>query len=176
MAIMSHREPLLVKNKDDQPPVTAFPRVIHSDEVPDLDAVDHFVFRDLADRARAIAQLAPAERRALADAGQLESRYPVSFEGLREGYERLAAQYEASGLPRKAARSYFRALVVATAREDDGAIATISEQIARLALATGDRPAAVSYLKGGIEFARRAGDEQRQRRLERQLRDLEPAE
>lgn len=92
---------------DDEPPAKMFPRVIHHDEVPDLDAVSHFVFRDLVDRARAIASLEPSERRALVDTGQLAARFPVTFEGLCDGYKRLAADYETSGQRPKATRSYF---------------------------------------------------------------------
>jgi hypothetical protein len=71
-------------------------------EVLDLHAVDRFVFRHLVDRARAIAGLDQTERRALVDAGQLNARFLVTFEGVREGYERLAGEYEASGRQRDA--------------------------------------------------------------------------
>lgn len=161
---------------DDEPQIKSFPRVIYYDELPELGAVNHFVFRDLVDRARAIAGLEPSERRAVVDAGQLRERFPVTFAGLREGYESAAADYEAAGQPRKAARSYFRALVVAVAQQNDAALAAISEEVARLALAMGDRPAAVNYLKGGIKFAERAGDEVRRQRLNEQLRQLDATE
>src|SRR5262245_2933665 len=75
-------------------------------EVLDLHVVDHFVFRDLVDRARAIAGLDQTERRALMDAGQLSTRFLVTFEGIREGYERLAGEYEASRRQREAARGW----------------------------------------------------------------------
>src|SRR5262249_26619778 len=105
--------------------------------------------------------------------GQLGTRFPVTFAGLLEGYEKAAVGYEAVGQQRRAARSYFRALVVSAAQRNYGATAAISEEIARLALTMGDRQAAVNYLKGGIASAGLAGDEPRRKRLTGQLRQID---
>lgn len=40
---------------DDEQAIKFFPRVIYSNELPEVGAKDHFVFPDLVDRARAIA-------------------------------------------------------------------------------------------------------------------------
>ncbi len=161
---------------DDVPPINSFPRVIHLDELPELHAVSHFVFRDLVDRVSAIADLEASNRLAMVDAGRLRERFPVTFAGLREGYEKAAADYETVGQLRRSSRSYFRALVVAAAQQNDAAIAAISEEVARLALALGDRAAAVNYLKGGIKFAGQTDDKPRLQRLKEQLRQLEATE
>lgn len=158
---------------DDHPVIKDFPRAIYSDELPELGAVNHFVFRDLVDRMRAIACLEPSERLALVEAGQIGERFPVTFAGLREGYEKAAVDYEATAQQGKAARAYFRALVMAWVQKNYGAAALICEEIARLAVDTGDRRAAVNYLKGGITSAGLAGDELRQQRLTEKLRQLD---
>jgi hypothetical protein len=154
---------------DDVPPIKSFPRVIHLDELPEINAVGHFVFHDLVDRACALASLKPSERVALATAGLLYDRFPVTYTGLRAGYQNTAIAHEGMGEFRRAARSYFRALVVAVAEGDDLSASDIAEQIARLALMIGDRTAATNYLGGAIRFAQRVDDAERLRRLNEEL-------
>ena len=159
---------------DDHKSLKRFPRVLSHDEIPALNAVDCFVFRDLLDRARAIAALDGAERRELVDNGRLDERFPVTFEGLREGYVALGADYEQKGEPRRAARSYFRAIVVAAAHDDTRAIADIAEKVGMLALRMGDRPAALNYLNGAAQAAERVGDQEWAERLRKRMREVEP--
>jgi hypothetical protein len=170
---------------DDEEPITRFPRAIWYDELPAVGAKDHFVFRDLIARMRVIAELEPAERLALIAAGRFAAQYPVTFDGLREGYEQAATDYERQGAIAKAARSNFRALVVANMKidlasaglilrsDDEAARIVIAERIAHLNLLMGNRSAAANYLKGALRFAAAVGDERRLHDLQRQLQQLE---
>lgn len=158
---------------DDDPRIKDLPRSVHYDELPELDACDHFVWRDLIERAREIAALDPNERVALANAGELERRFPITFAGLREGYEETGAQFEAAGAYRRAGRSYFRAIVVATMLRQVERAALNCESIARVAIRVNDKSAAVNYLRGGVRLADQAGEEELRCRMEETLRSIE---
>ena len=109
----------------------------------------------------------------------------MKFDGLREGYEQAATHYERHGALARAARSNFRALVVATMKivlaseglivgsDDEAARIAIAERIAHLNLLMGNRPAAANYLKRALKFAADVGDERRVENLRRQLQQLE---
>ncbi|MFO1458357.1 MAG: hypothetical protein U1G08_03040 [Verrucomicrobiota bacterium] len=169
---------------DDDPTIAHLPRVISYDELPEVGAFNHFVFRDLVDRARGIARLAPDERRRMVENGEAIQRFPLTFEGLREGYEQMADFYKGAGNFPRAARAYFRALVVAKLKgelaatglpvqDDTARLAVISEEIAGMAISMNDQSTARNYLRGGIRLADAAGDTPRRERLEERLRQLE---
>ena len=148
-----------------------------------MGAKDHFVFRDLIARAGAMAQLERAERIALVDSGRVLEQFPASFEGLRERYEQ-ARRTTNDTAPCEAARSNFRALVVATMKielasegvivgsDDVATRISIVQRIAHLNLAMDNRTAALNYLKWAMKLASDAGDESRLQDLQRQLQQL----
>ena len=151
--------------------------------MPAVGAKDHFVFRDLIARAGAMAQLERAERIALVDSGRVLEQFPVSFEGLRERYEQ-ARRSTNDTAPCEAARSNFRALVVATMKIElasEGVIVGSDDVATRipiverivLNLAMDNRPAALNYLKWAMKLASDAGGERRLQDLQRQLQQLE---
>jgi hypothetical protein len=162
----------VIEALDDHPLISNFPRVLWSDELPDLSPSQLFVFRDLLERAIVIAKLPPDERRRLTDSGELLSRFPIILENLHQGYEAFAAGYLERGELARAARTYFRAIVAASANKDTEALVVLAEKTAHVQLAMGDRDRARNYLEGAARFARELNDLQRISRLERLLDTL----
>jgi hypothetical protein len=116
-----------------------------------------------------MARLDPSERLRMVEANETSTRFPLTFEGLREGYERTSVEHEWQGDLERASRAAFRALVVASmkitlaakgvfaASADETARIDIAERVAHMNLLMGNRTGALNYLKGAVDLARKAG-------------------
>jgi len=137
------------------PPLSDFPRVVRISELPAKNPLRSFVFADLVTRIYEIARASDYERLAADLNGEWRRRFPVTFDGVVEGYDRLGKFY----LPRRvlglALARFQKALTAAKARHDLRGIAEQYVNLARVMYAAGDPTASRSWL----EQARSAFDE-----------------
>jgi hypothetical protein len=130
-----------------QPPLSAFPRVVHASEVTIDNPHRSFVLADLLARTYRIARSSRYERLAAQLNGEWYQRFPVTFEGVERGYEKLGKLYVSRGAFGRAAIRFQRALNVAITRQDPGAMAHQYVNLARTAFAAGDQLKCRSFLE-----------------------------
>jgi hypothetical protein len=72
------------------PILTSFPRVLWVGDINRPAALQTFVFRDLIERLKSIRALEGPARRELIGNANLDRSFPVTWEGVRQAYEKLA--------------------------------------------------------------------------------------
>jgi tetratricopeptide (TPR) repeat protein len=115
------------------PRLAAFHRVLWVGDLERPDVLHTFVFADLVDRLKAIGAKASPERRDSIEAGTLDCEFPVTWQGVREGYEQLAVGSRADSRSHFAAQ-YFGTVSSIAWRDGDvaGAIEATISQLALL--------------------------------------------
>jgi tetratricopeptide (TPR) repeat protein len=116
----------------EMPNLLAFPRVLWVGDVARPDVLHTFVFADLIERLKAIKAKAGPERRNSIEAGTLDRELPVTWKGIREGYERLAIESRAGKRSHLAAQYFGTAASIAM--QDEDVTGAIEATIAQLAL------------------------------------------
>jgi hypothetical protein len=127
--------------------LSTFTRIVRASELPPTHPLRSFVFADLLARTYEIARASSYERLAADLNGEWQRRFPVTFNGVVQGYDELGRFYLKQGVLGLANARFQRALMVASAHRNFQAMAQQYVNLARVMFAAGDREKSRSLLE-----------------------------